>query len=96
MFCAAAAHAQIAPPKTSKHASFKPADYERIAVIVKAVQAQNQMRYGHFGNGNDTQGNLERLVEQAFVRELVAHGYTLVSRMDLDAAAKEQGPTLRV
>jgi hypothetical protein len=81
--------------KTSQHPSFKPENFERLAVIVKPIQAQSS-RTGFGGLGMATsrghqQSQLERLVEQGFMRTLLAHGYTLVSRMDLDAAMVEKG-----
>jgi hypothetical protein len=75
-------------PKTSQHASFKPEHFERLAVIVKPIQTQGRS----FGASNrPEQGQLERMVEQEFLRVLIGDGYTLVSRADLDAAMKEKG-----
>ena len=71
--------------KTSQHASFKPGNFERLAVLVKQTQ-------GHMGGmGRGSQGQTDRLIEQGFMRTLIASGYTLVSRTDLDAAMKERG-----
>jgi hypothetical protein len=93
-----------ASPKTSQHASFKPEAFERIAVIVKPIQAQTSgsigMSFGIGGTGgmrgkqqHQEQTGLERLVEQNFMRVLLGEGYTLVSRADLDAAMVEKGLT---
>ena len=78
--------------KTSQHATFKPRNFERLAVIVKPIDEQSGrggMGMGGFGMAprqSHHQSQLERLVEQGFMRNLLAHGYTLVSRTDLDAA----------
>jgi hypothetical protein len=84
-------------PKTSQHAQFKPEKFERLAVIVKPFQAGQQGF--NFANGvtlgqnrsRHDQTQMERLVEQRFMRVLLGHGYTLVSRADLDAAMREKG-----
>jgi hypothetical protein len=86
-----ASHAQTAKPKTSKHASFKPENFERLAVIVKPIKQQNSRTRG-FGYQQEPElGQVERLIEQSFLRTLIGGGYTLVSRGDLDAAMKEKG-----
>ena len=90
--CLAGAHAApVSGVKTSQHESFKPRDFERLAVIVKPLQSQ-----GHFGGGMSMsrgrqQSQTDRLIEQGFMRVLMAHGYTLVSRTDLDSAMQEKG-----
>ena len=90
-------HAAGIVPKTSQHASFKPADFERVAVIVKPMQQQgdglNMMTGLRIGQARPRreQTQLERLVEQRFMRVLLNDGYTLVGRTDLDAAMKEKG-----
>ena len=93
-FCAINADAQSFKPKTSQHESFKAQDYERLAVIVKPFDRTTAGSYGGAigaRGGKQTQSQLERQVEQAFLRVLLSKGYTLVSRADLDAALKEQG-----
>lgn len=89
-----AAPGSIGIPKTSQHAMFKPENFERLAVIVKPMQAQQQ-GFSGFNNGlgkpHHDQTQMERLVEQRFLRVLLGEGYTLVSRTDLDAAMKEKG-----
>ena len=74
-------------PKTSQHASFNPANFERLAVIVKPIEQQRFYMGGQRGQQTQT----ERMMEQQFLRTLVADGYTLVSRADLDAAMVEKG-----
>ncbi len=85
-----ASHAQSAKPKTSKHASFKPENFERLAVIVKPIK-QERARTRFAERQEEGQGQVERLIEQNFLRVLMGGGYTLVSRGDLDAAMKEKG-----
>ncbi len=89
-----AAPGGIGIPKTSQHAKFRPENFERLAVIVKPMQAQQQ-GFSGFNNGmgkpHHDQTQMERLVEQRFLRVLLGEGYTLVSRNDLDAAMKEKG-----
>jgi hypothetical protein len=81
-----------AKPKTSKHASFKPENFERLAVIVKPIKQQNARTRGFAYQQQDPEaGQMERLIEQNFLRVLIDKGYTLVSRGDLDAAMKEKG-----
>jgi hypothetical protein len=93
--CAAAGG--IGTPKTSKHESFKPENFERIAVIVKPIQGQQQFFNSatgisaSSGRSHHDQTQAERLVEQRFMRVLLGGGYTLVARTDLDAAMKEKG-----
>lgn len=79
-------------PKTSQHASFKPEKFERVAIIVKPITKTERatFRYGSAAP-TDAQGQIERLIEQNFMRVLIGGGYTLVSRGDLDAAMKEKG-----
>jgi hypothetical protein len=85
-----ASHAQSGKPKTSKHASFKPENFERLAVIVKPIKQERSRT--RFGNQQETEpGQVERMIEQSFLRVLMDGGYTLVSRGDLDAAMKEKG-----
>src|SRR5258708_2636196 len=86
----------VGTPKTSQHESFKPQNFERLAVIVKPIQVQqgfNPMTGmgGGLGGTRGGQSQLDRLVEQRFMRVLLGDGYTLVSRADLDAAMKEKG-----
>ena len=82
----------VAGVKTSQHASFKPENFERLAVIVKPIQGQSHTGFVMGGRGRQqSQSQSERLVEQGFMRTLMAHGYTLVSRTDLDAAMVEKG-----
>ena len=76
----------VGTPKTSQHATFKPQDFERLAVIVKPI---DRTSYG-FGRRSE-QSQLERMVEQSFLRVLLGSGFTMVSRADLDAAIKEKG-----
>jgi hypothetical protein len=86
-------------PKISKHESFKPGEFVRLAVIVKPIQARQQgfdpsagiNLGGGIGKPRHDQTQLERLVEQRFMRVLLGEGYTLVSRADLDSAMKEKG-----
>jgi hypothetical protein len=80
-------------PKTSKHASFKPENFERLAVIVKPIKQDHSRTRGFgFQQQQETEpGQVERMIEQSFLRVLIASGYTLVSRGDLDAAMKEKG-----
>jgi hypothetical protein len=75
-------------PKTSQHASFNPANFERLAVIVKPIEQQQRF---YMGGQRGQQTQTERMMEQQFLRTLVADGYTLVSRADLDAAMVEKG-----
>lgn len=77
--------------KTSQHESFKPENFERLAVIVKPIQSQGHLGMARgMGRGHQQSQN-ERLIEQGFMRVLMGHGYTLVSRTDLDAAMQEKG-----
>jgi hypothetical protein len=85
----------VTTPKISKHDSFKPEDFQRLAVIVKPIQPSGLNPLtglnGGISRGRREQSQLDRLVEQRFMRVLLGEGYTLVSRADLDAAMKEKG-----
>ena len=70
------------PPETSSDAAFHPEAIAKLAVIVVSE------RRG--APGREVQTDQQRLVEDEFVQALLAKGYSVASRSDVEAIVKEQ------
>ncbi len=68
-------------PQTSADSSFTPAKITKLAVVVVGDSRGRSMK---------AQSDQQRLVEDEFVQVLIDKGYSLVSRSDIQAVAKEQ------